>query len=84
MGGTVAKTAQQGAKNAQDSLSKFVEGPAHHEYKQVPIDESKAGFWDDFSAIADEQNKPPNAIGTSAMAKRGNRTAKPKDEWDEW
>jgi ADP-ribosylation factor GTPase-activating protein 1 len=82
----VARSAQQGAKNAQDSFNKFVEGPnQQHDYRQVPIDESKKGFWDDFSSLADQQ-KPSSSIGTSAMGKGGSSRgpAKSKDEWEDW
>ena len=88
VGGTVAKTAQQGARSAQESINKLVEGPNHHEYRQVPIDESKKGFWDDFSSIADQREESSSAIGTSAMGKGGgggvNRANKPAEDWEEW
>ena len=80
----MARSAQQGAKTAQDSFNKFVEGPNQSEYRQVPIDESKKGFWDDFSSLADEQKKPSSSIGTSAMGKGGNRGPAKKDEWEDW
>ena len=81
----MARSAQQGAKNAQESFNKFVEGPnQQHEYRQVPIDESKKGFWDDFSLLA-EQPQASSSIGTSAMGKGGNRgPAKSKDDWEDW
>ena len=66
-----------------------MEGPREHEYRQVPIDESKKGFWDDFSAIAEQpqqQQQKPSSIGTAAMGKGSTRSAAPpkKDEWDDW
>ena len=86
VGGNVAKSAQLGARNAQESFNRFVEGgQGQHEYRQVPIDESKQGFWDDFSAIAEQRKASSSAIGTAAMGKGGNRSAsKPQDEWDDW
>ncbi len=85
VGGTVAKTTIQGAKTAHESFNKFVEGQGQHEYRQVPIDESKKGFWDEFSSIADQQTEASSSIGTSAMGKGGSRSAaKPKDDWEDW
>ena len=88
MGGQVARSAQVGAKNAQENFSRFVEGPdGRSNYRQVPIDESKRGFWDDFSSIAEQQRQPAgSAIGTAAMGKgnKGPSNANAKDEWDDW
>ncbi|KAK0627245.1 hypothetical protein B0T14DRAFT_421832 [Immersiella caudata] len=83
--GTVAKTAQSGAKTASESFSRFVEGPSGSGYKQVPFDESKRAFWDDFSSVAEQKD---SSIGTSAMGKGGSsrpsQPASKKDEWDDW
>lgn len=99
--GTVGRAAQQGAKTAQTSFNRFVEGgPDHQQYqqvRQVPIDESRRGFWDDFSDIPEQkQQQKPSSIGTAAMGKGGSgggsstaggagagQKAK-KDEWDDW
>lgn len=97
-GATVARGAQQGARSAQDNFNKFVEGGPNdrQQYRQVPIDESKRDFWDDFSSIGEQQklNKPEgsSSIGTAAMGKgsgggsgatsRGG--AAKKDDWDDW
>ncbi|KAI7912254.1 ADP-ribosylation factor GTPase-activating protein GCS1 [Pyricularia oryzae] len=99
--GTVGRAAQQGAKSAQTSFNRFVEGPDSRQYQQVrqaPIDETRKGFWDDFSDIPEQQQKQqpkPSSIGTAAMGKGGSggaggpgsasasQTAK-KDEWDDW
>ncbi|KAJ9149067.1 ADP-ribosylation factor GTPase-activating protein GCS1 [Pleurostoma richardsiae] len=92
--GQVARQAQLGARNAQDSFSRFVEGQpgpgGQSQYRQVPIDESKKSFWDDFSSLADQRNQGSSAIGTAAMGKGGSRgaAANPKaqqqDDWDDW
>lgn len=87
--GTVAKTAQAGAKTASQGLTRFVEGPASGNYRSVPIDESKRDFWDDFSNLADQRQQESSAIGTAAMGKgsSGTRSAPAKksgDEWDDW
>jgi ADP-ribosylation factor GTPase-activating protein 1 len=86
----VARTAQQGAKSAQDGFTKFVEGPNDGaRQRQAPLDETKKDFWDDFSSLADQRSNRAgsSAIGTAAMGK-GNKTAGPaaqkKDEWDDW
>ncbi|KAK3390996.1 hypothetical protein B0H63DRAFT_467007 [Podospora didyma] len=85
--GQVAKTAQAGAKTAQQGINRFVEGPAAGGYSQVPIDESKRSFWDDFASKADQRKPEGSSIGTSAMGKgptsRQGGPAK-KDEWDDW
>ncbi|KAK0636899.1 zinc finger protein gcs1 [Bombardia bombarda] len=94
--GQVALKAQAGAKTAQDGLSRFVEGGpsagGHSGYSAVPIDESKRGFWDEFSNLADQRNQGSSSIGTAAMGKGGSSgggasrgpAGKPKDEWDDW
>jgi ADP-ribosylation factor GTPase-activating protein 1 len=85
--GTVAKTAQSGAKTASEGFHRFVEGPSAGGYSQVPFDETKRAFWDDFSSVA--ETKKDSSIGTSAMGKGGsssrpNQPAAKKDEWDDW
>ena len=88
--GQVAKSAQAGAKSASEGLHRFVEGPSGSGYSQVPFDESKRSFWDDFSSVAEQRSQSNSSIGTSAMGKGGSRTAsgapakKAKDEWDDW
>ncbi|EJT77655.1 hypothetical protein GGTG_02759 [Gaeumannomyces tritici R3-111a-1] len=99
--GTVGKVAQVGARSAQDRFNQFVEGgPDRSQYRQVPIDDSRKDFWDDFSDIPEQQQqqqqpKKSSAIGTAAMSKGGSAstgpatgaTSKPaakKDEWDDW
>ncbi|KAH6688049.1 ADP-ribosylation factor GTPase-activating protein GCS1 [Plectosphaerella plurivora] len=89
--GQVGRVAQQGARNAQDGFTKFVEGPREGSgYRQAPMDESRKGFWDDFSDLADQRDKPAGsgAIGTAAMGKGKTGGAAPpagkKDEWDDW
>lgn len=91
MAGTVAKTAQAGAKTAHQNISRFVEGSSSGGYKSVPIDESKRDFWDNFSNLADQRQQEGSAIGTAAMGKgsSGNArgapsTKKSGDEWDDW
>jgi ADP-ribosylation factor GTPase-activating protein 1 len=85
--GTVAKTAQSGAKTASEGLHRFVEGPSAGGYSQAPFDESKRAFWDDFSSVAEKKD---SSIGTSAMGKGGSSNSRPnqpaakKDEWDDW
>lgn len=86
-----------GAKNASESFNRFVEGgpggpggPNSAQYRQVPIDESKREFWDDFASLADQRNSQgSSAIGTAAMGKgaRGaapSKTQKQQDDWDDW
>ena len=86
-----AKTAQQGAKSAQQGINRFVEGPSTGGgYAQAPIDESKRDFWDDFSNLADQRKPESSSIGTAAMGKGNSSTRpsgsakKPQDEWDDW
>ncbi len=68
----MGRVAQAGARGAQDSLSRFVEGPdggggggvgsgarqqqQQRQQRQAPIDESRKAFWDDFSAVADQRH----------------------------
>jgi ADP-ribosylation factor GTPase-activating protein 1 len=87
--GNVGRAAQAGAKGAQDQFSKFVEGPDGR--RQAPLDESKAAFWDDFSAVADQRHGTGpkySSIGTSAMGKAAGKNppaaTKKDDEWDDW
>lgn len=99
----VARSAQQGARTAQESFNRFVEGgpgtggsSRSYSYSQVPIDESKRDFWDDFSSIAEQRKAESSAIGTAAMGKGGSSSSssggaagntagvKSKDEWDDW
>ncbi len=69
-----------------------MEGPSASGYSQVPFDESKRSFWDEFSSVAEQrqQSGSSSSIGTSAMGKGGSRSgpaANPptkKDEWDDW
>ena len=88
--GTVAKTAQTGAKTASEGFHRFVEGPSASGYSQVPFDESKRAFWDDLSSVADQRKQDSSSIGTSAMGKGGSTRsaaappAGKKDEWDDW
>ncbi|KAH8911327.1 ArfGap-domain-containing protein [Coniochaeta sp. PMI_546] len=85
-----AKTAQAGAKTAQQGITRFVEGPSSGGYREVPIDESKKGFWDDFSSLADQRKQENSSIGTAAMGKGSSSTRpsgsanKSQDEWDDW
>ncbi|KAK9778344.1 putative Electron transfer flavoprotein subunit beta [Seiridium cardinale] len=90
----VGKAAQQGAKNAQDGLNRFVDGPDGQRQRagNANVDESKKAFWDDFSAVADQRHGTGpkySSIGTSAMGKAnkgagGSSEAKKNDEWDDW
>ncbi|KAK3944763.1 Zn finger-containing GTPase activating protein for ARF [Diplogelasinospora grovesii] len=76
--GQVAKTAQAGARTAQQGIERFVEGPTAGGYREVPIDESKRAFWDDFADLADQrthQGGGSSSIGTAAMGKGGNRSS---------
>ena len=98
--GTVGKAAQVGARSAQDSFNRFVEGgPDRTQYRQVPMDDSRRDFWDDFADIPEQQQQQPKksgAIGTAAMSNKSGSTSggpgagaasKPagkKDEWDDW
>jgi ADP-ribosylation factor GTPase-activating protein 1 len=86
-----AKTAQAGAKTAQQGITRFVEGPNSGGYREVPIDESKRAFWDDFSNLADQRKQEDASIGTAAMGKGGSSSTRPagqgnksQDEWDDW
>jgi ADP-ribosylation factor GTPase-activating protein 1 len=85
-----AKTAQAGAKTAQQGITRFVEGPSSGGYREVPIDESKREFWDDFSNLADQRKQEDSSIGTAAMGKGSSGTRpsgsanKSHDEWDDW
>ncbi|ORY65068.1 zinc finger protein gcs1 [Pseudomassariella vexata] len=87
--GNVGQVAQTGAKNAHESFNRFVEGPDSHRYAQAPLDESKKGFWDDFSSVADQRHGTGpkySSIGTSAMGKANKNAGQGKqdDEWDDW
>jgi ADP-ribosylation factor GTPase-activating protein 1 len=87
--GQVARSAQAGAKNAQDGFTRFVEGPQGGGYREVSMEEGKKEFWDDFSNLADQRKKEGSSIGTSAMGKGPTRpTQAPskssQDEWDDW
>ncbi|KAK9417739.1 putative Electron transfer flavoprotein subunit beta [Seiridium unicorne] len=89
----VGKAAQQGAKNAQEGLNRFVDGPDGQRQRagNANVDESKKAFWDDFSAVADQRHGTGpkySSIGTSAMGKAnkgagGSSEAKKNDEWDD-
>lgn len=82
-----AKQAQLAGKNAQEGFNRFVEGPDGHR-REAPMDETKKGFWDDFSNLADQRQPPNNSIGTSAMGMGRSKTSAPapkkNDEWDDW
>lgn len=79
--GNVARSAQLGARSAQEGFNRFVEGgPAGGsssggQYRAVNtnMDESKRAFWDDFSSIADTPATSAPArkttVGTMAMGK---------------
>ncbi|KAI0206458.1 ADP-ribosylation factor GTPase-activating protein GCS1 [Astrocystis sublimbata] len=93
--GNVGRAAQAGAMNAQESFSRFVEGPeggGHARGPQAPLDETKKDFWDDFSSLADQRHGTGakySSIGTSAMGKApgkgsGPAATKKDDEWDDW
>ena len=86
--GQVAKSAQAGAKSAQQGFNRFVEGPTAGGYEAVPGgDESKRAFWDDFSSVAEQQKQTSSSIGTAAMGKGGasrQTGQKGGDEWDDW
>ncbi|KAH6631995.1 hypothetical protein F5144DRAFT_572767 [Chaetomium tenue] len=91
-----ARSAQAGAKTAQDGFTRFVEGPSGSGYKPVNtngdnFDESRRGFWDDFSAAADQRQASGSSIGTAAMGKGGRQGSSQapaannkKEEWDDW
>lgn len=96
--GNVARSAQQGAKSAQEGFSRFVEGGAAGggsggQYRAVNtnMDESKRAFWDDFSSIAETPAAaaPPRktTVGTMAMGK-GSSSGGPAEagsgKKDEW
>ncbi|KAJ2902735.1 hypothetical protein MKZ38_000161 [Zalerion maritima] len=89
----MGKAAQQGAKSAQDGLTRFVDGPAYSPVNQggsaAGMDDSKREFWDDFASKADTRNTGGSSIGTAAMGKRGGGVAggmasKKDDDWDDW
>ena len=98
--GNVARSAQMGARSAQENFNRFVEGSGSSsggQYRAVNnsgMDEDKRAFWDDFSSIADKPvvAGPPRktTVGTMAMGK-GNSGASSgpadsgkKDEWEDW
>ncbi|KAK7432648.1 ADP-ribosylation factor GTPase-activating protein gcs1 [Neonectria magnoliae] len=85
---TLAKQAQLAGKNAQDGFNKFVEGPDGGQKREMPLDETKKSFWDEFSNLADQRQPANNSIGTSAMG-MGKKTSAPAakkqaDDWDDW
>lgn len=87
--GNVGKAAQQGARNAQDGLNRFVDGPDGQRQRggATGPDESRKAFWDDFSSVADQRHGSGpqySSIGTSAMGKASKGGAKKDDEWDDW
>ncbi|CAK7266507.1 ADP-ribosylation factor GTPase-activating protein gcs1 [Sporothrix epigloea] len=80
----VARSAQIGARSAQEGFNRFVEGSAGGvgslsagQYRTVNpgMDMSRRAFWDDFSSIADQPkaSAPPRktTVGTMAMGKGG-------------
>lgn len=83
-----------GARSASEGFNKFVEGSDGRgptSPRNVPLDESKKSFWDDFASAADQRKPQGNSIGTSAMGKgaSGSSAAAPaskkqQDEWDDW
>ncbi|KAL1900106.1 ADP-ribosylation factor GTPase-activating protein gcs1 [Sporothrix stenoceras] len=97
--GNVARSAQQGARTAQEGFNRFVEGGAAGgsssggQYRAVNtgMDESKRAFWDDFSSIADTPATSAPArkttVGTMAMGK-GSSSSGPAEatsgKKDEW
>ena len=86
----MGRVAQAGARGAQDSLSRFVEGPDGRTRQAQQMDDSRRSFWDDFSSVADQRHGTGpkySSIGTSAMGKGGSTggaAAQKKDEWDDW
>ncbi|KAF7534947.1 hypothetical protein G7054_g5776 [Neopestalotiopsis clavispora] len=90
--GNVGRAAQQGAKNAQEGLNRFVDGPDGQRARggtgTANMDESKRAFWDDFSSVADQRHGSGpqySSIGTSAMGKSNKGAGgKKDDEWDDW
>lgn len=88
--GNVGKAAQQGARSAQDGLSRFVEGSDGQRQRggNSTMDESKRAFWDDMSDAADQRHGTGpkySSIGTSAMGKSSKGAGgKKDDEWDNW
>ena len=95
----MGRVAQAGAKGAQDSLSRFVEGPDGRTRQSQQMDDSRRSFWDDFSSVADQRHGTGpkySSIGTSAMGanKSANAPAVPppgpgtaapaKKKDDEW
>ncbi|KAI5463122.1 zinc finger protein gcs1 [Mariannaea sp. PMI_226] len=88
---SLARQAQLAGKNAQDGFNKFVEGPdgGHATRNAAPMDESKKGFWDEFSSLADQRQPTHNSVGTSALGMGKSKTSGPPpkkqtDEWDDW
>lgn len=79
--GNVGRVAQTGVRGAQEGFTRFVEGPdgrRHPQQQQVPLDESKKAFWDDFASAADQRHGTGpkySAVGTSAMGRAGNKNA---------
>lgn len=83
-----------GARSASEGFNKFVEGSDGRgptSPRNVPLDESKKSFWDDFASAADQRKPQGNSIGTAAMGKgaSGSSAAAPaskksQDEWDDW
>ncbi|CAK7224126.1 ADP-ribosylation factor GTPase-activating protein gcs1 [Sporothrix bragantina] len=79
--GNVARSAQMGARSAQEGFNRFVEGSggagggSGGQYRAVNtgMDESRRAFWDDSSSIADQPaaSAPPRktTVGTMAMGK---------------
>ncbi|TGJ83052.1 hypothetical protein E0Z10_g5709 [Xylaria hypoxylon] len=94
--GNVGRVAQVGAVSAQERFNRFVEGPdgsVTARSHEAPLDESKKGFWDDFSSLADQRHGTGakySSIGTSAMGKAAGKNTGPAgskkndDEWDDW
>ncbi|CAK7565657.1 MAG: ADP-ribosylation factor GTPase-activating protein gcs1 [Sporothrix epigloea] len=96
----VARSAQIGARSAQEGFNRFVEGSGssagglsagHYRAVNPGMDMSRRAFWDDFSSIADQPTAaaPPRktTVGTMAMGKGGSGgSSAPADagKKDEW
>jgi ADP-ribosylation factor GTPase-activating protein 1 len=86
---------QTGAKGATEQFNRFVDGQGGSSkggYRNAPLDETKADFWDSFGEPAAETK--PSAIGTAAMkgghggsSGAGGLSGQKKegdDKWDAW
>ena len=89
---------QSGAKNATDSISRFVEGQdgrAVGSAAKATVEPEKKDFWDSFGVPAAAPQEQPSSIGTTALRKGAGVTggavsgvvgSKAKDDWwgDDW